>query len=49
MLALPQMQLRERRIADDDLKSGLAREANSVLFTQKMKARVRRPPKGTTL
>ena len=49
VLALPQMQLRERRIADDDLKSGLAREANSVLFTQKMKARVRRPPKGTTL
>ena len=49
VLALPQMQLRERRRADDELTSGLASEANSVLFAQKMKTRVRRPPKGTTL
>lgn len=49
VLALPQMQLRERRRADDDLTSGLASEANSVLFTQKLKTRARRPPKGTIL
>ena len=47
VLALPQMQLRERRRADDDFSGGLASEANAVLFTQKLKPRARRPPKGT--
>jgi hypothetical protein len=49
VLALPQMQLRERRLADDDHMGGLASEANAVLLTQKLKTRARRPPKGTTL